>query len=118
MIGHESEKKSSPVYGDGIEKVYKQILVGPRDGFSGYLREFSLAPGGCTPYHQHDWYHVAYILEGTGTVNYEDKNHSIKKGSVLFIEANKAHGFTNPGNKALKFLCLVPEKGDTYPEDS
>jgi len=28
------------------------------------------------------------------------------------------HGFANTGHGALRFLCLVPEKGDAYsPED-
>ncbi len=117
MISHESEKKSVPVYGDGVKDVHKQILVGPRDGFTGYLREFTLAPGGHTPYHRHNWHHVVYVLEGTGLLTFEDKKHSIKTGSVAYIEGNKTHGLTNTGNTQMRFLCLVPEEGDSYQED-
>ena len=116
MVTHESQRKSRPVYGEGTKSVSKQILVGPRDGFSGYLREFTLAPGGHTPYHQHDWHHVVYILEGSGTARYEEQDHPIRQGSVVYTEPNKLHSFSNTGGSPMRFLCLVPEKADAYSE--
>ena len=117
MVRHESQAASAPVYGDGVSKVAKQILVGPRDGFDGYLREFTLGPGGHTPYHHHDWYHVVYVLEGTGSVRIDGQDCPVKAGSVVHAAANAEHGFTNQGEGRMRFLCLVPRSGDSYPEN-
>ena len=117
MVIHESERRATPVYGEGVNKVAKQILVGPRDGFAGYLREFTLEAGGHTPYHHHDWYHVVYILEGSGSVRIEGKDHPLQAGSVVHARADVEHGFTNRGSGRMRFLCLVPESGDGYPEE-
>jgi quercetin dioxygenase-like cupin family protein len=117
MVVHESERRSRPVYGEGVRKVTKQILVGPHDGFAGYLREFTLQPGGQTPYHQHDWPHVVYVLSGQGTVRYEGVENPLSPGSVVYTEPNKMHGFGNSGADPLRFLCLVPERGDAYSEE-
>lgn len=114
MVGHESGKKPYPVYGEGDKAVLKTILVGPRDGFPGYLREFTLGPGANTPYHQHDWYHVVYILEGSGAVKIEGSDHPLRQGSVVHAPAGKIHGFFNTGKTTMRFLCLVPETGDKY----
>jgi quercetin dioxygenase-like cupin family protein len=72
MVIHESEAKSRAVYGEGLQNVSKKILVGPRQGFAGYLRQFTVEPGGHTPYHQHDWHHVVYVLEGRGSLRTEE----------------------------------------------
>ena len=116
MITHESQRPAIPVYGEGVNKVTKQILVGPRDGFPGYLREFTLEAGGHTPYHHHDWYHVVYIVEGTGSVRVAGNEHPLEPGSVVHAPAGVEHGFTNRGDGRMRFLCLVPESGDSYPE--
>jgi quercetin dioxygenase-like cupin family protein len=116
MLIHETERKKRPVYGEGLRSVQKQILVGPRDGFPGFLREFSLAPGGQTPYHQHDWHHVVYILEGEGALRTEDGEQPLRAGSVVYAPPGGLHGFASASG--MRFLCLVPEKGDAYsPED-
>jgi quercetin dioxygenase-like cupin family protein len=116
MVIHESQRQGTPVYGEGVNKVTKQILVGPRDGFGGYLREFTLEPGGHTPYHHHDWYHVVYVLEGAGSVRIDGKDSSLEAGSVVHAPAGSEHGFTNRGQGRMRFLCLVPESGDRYSE--
>lgn len=116
MIRHESDLKPYPVYGEPERQVFKQVLVGPRDGFDGYLREFTLEPDAASPYHQHDWYHVVYILEGSGHVTIDGTDHPITPGSAAHVPANVMHGFHNTGGGRMRFLCLVPEAGDAYGE--
>jgi len=116
MVTHETERKKRPVYGEGLRSVEKQILVGPRDGFAGFLREFSLEPGGQTPFHRHDWHHVVYVLEGQGTLRTEEGEQPLRAGSVVYATPGGMHGFATASG--MRFLCLVPEKGDAYsPED-
>jgi quercetin dioxygenase-like cupin family protein len=118
MVTHESARKTREVYGEGLRSVQKKILVGPRDGYPGFLREFTLEPGGHTPYHRHDWGHVVYVLEGQGTVRIADAEHPLRAGSVVSTGLGEMHGFINTGPGQLRFLCLVSEKGDAYaPED-
>jgi quercetin dioxygenase-like cupin family protein len=114
MVIHESEAKSRAVYGEGLQKVNKKILVGPRQGFAGYLRQFTVEPGGHTPYHQHDWHHVVYVLEGRGSLRTEEGEQALQSGSVVYTAPGSLHGFRNTGPGVLRFLCLVPEKGDAY----
>jgi quercetin dioxygenase-like cupin family protein len=116
MVRHESEKKPYPFYGEGDKQVLKQILVGPRDGYDGFLREFTVPPGGSTPYHHHEWFHVVYILEGSGFVKIDDTEQPILAGSVVHAAAGVSHGFFNTGEGPMRFLCLVPKKGDGYSE--
>ena len=116
MVRHDSEVTPYDLIGDGIKDVAKQVLAGPRDGFGGYLRKFTVSPGGHTPYHRHDWYHLVYIVGGEGVVTAEGIERPIREGSVVHVEAGKEHGFTCTGTKDMQFLCLVPESGDQYNE--
>lgn len=114
MVRHESEIESVEVKGEGISGVRKQILVGPNDGWQGYMRVFALEVGGNTPAHRHPWWHVNYVLEGEGTVFIDGVGHVVKAGSVAHIEGGKLHQFVNTGAVPLKFICLVPPEGDHY----
>jgi len=116
MIRHESERQPYPVYGEGQRRVLKQILAGPRDGYAGYLRQFTLEPGASTPYHHHDWHHLVYVLEGRGKVKIDGQESPLKAGSVVHVEAGRTHGFFNQEGGRLRFLCLVPDSGDSYGE--
>jgi quercetin dioxygenase-like cupin family protein len=113
MVRHERKVQPVDVYGGG-GRILKQVLMGPRDGFSGFLREFTVAPGQATPDHSHDWHHLVYVLEGEGRVKDGQDAHSLEKGVVVYIEANRQHQFTNTGPGVLRFLCLVPPTGDSY----
>ena len=114
MVRHEGEITPLPMQGKDIEGVMKQILIGPQDGYEGYLRVFTLAPGGHTPYHQHPWWHANYVLAGEGIVHIDGKDYPVRAGSVAYIEGGKSHNFTNTGTGPLKFICLVPPEGDSY----
>jgi len=114
MVRHESEIKSVDMVGNGVVGVTKQILVGPKDGYDGFLRVFTVQPGGKSPYHSHPWFHANYILEGEGKVVIDGVDHPIRTGSVAYIDGGKLHHFVNTGSAPLKFICLVPQAGDSY----
>ncbi len=114
MVTHESEIKSNPVYPEGGSGITKQILAGPRDGYNGFLRKFSLKAGGHSPYHHHNWSHLVYVLEGSGKLNQKDGEYPLKQGSVVYLPPNEEHNFQNTGEGELVFLCLVPDQGDSY----
>jgi len=86
-------------------------LISVKDNAKNFaMRLFEVEPGGYTPYHTHDWEHEVFVLEGEGEVKVDEKVYPIKKDSVVFVEPNQKHGFTNTGDSLLKFLCLIPYK--------
>ena len=63
----------------GAEKVQMQLLCGPADGCPTFaMRKFIVAPGGCTPKHQHDYEHEVLVLSGEGVVFGNGKEQPIK----------------------------------------
>jgi quercetin dioxygenase-like cupin family protein len=93
----------------GAEKVHMQLLCGPDDGCPNFaMRRFTVAPGGCTPKHQHDYEHEVLILAGEGVVFGNGREQPLKTGDVLYVLANELHQFRNTGNVALQFICMVP----------
>ena len=114
MVRSEDDVKIIELHQEGLKNVKKQILVGPKDGYDGFMRMFIIGEKGNTPYHKHDWYHLNYVVEGEGIVTIEGVEHKIRKGSVAYIPSNTTHGFGNIGQGDLRFLCLIPKEGGTY----
>lgn len=114
MIRHEDEIQSVAMSGNDVLGVTKKILIGPKDGYDGFLRVFTVEPGGHTPDHSHPWFHANYILEGEGLICMDNKKTPVRSGSVAYIESGKTHHFENNGKTPLTFICLVPQEGDKY----
>ncbi|MCX7028175.1 MAG: cupin domain-containing protein [Spirochaetes bacterium] len=77
MVRHVNDINSVDMMGSGVVCVTKQIAIGPKDGYDGFLRVFIVQPGGKSPYHSHPWFHANYILEGEGKVVIEGVDHPI-----------------------------------------
>jgi quercetin dioxygenase-like cupin family protein len=100
---------NDPVAMPGAEKVHMQLLCGPADCCPNFaMRRFTVAPGGCTPKHQHDYEHEVLILAGEGMVFGDGREQSLRTGDVLYVPANELHQFRNTGGVALEFICMVP----------
>jgi quercetin dioxygenase-like cupin family protein len=72
------------------------------------MRLFEVQPGGYSPLHTHHWEHEVFILQGEGVVFDGEKTTPFKPNDVVFVPPDEMHQFKNTGNKALKFLCLIP----------
>jgi len=100
---------AQPVTMQGADKVQMQLLCGPADGCPNFaMRRFIVAPGGCTPKHQHDYEHEVLILAGTGVVFGNGKEQPLQPGDALYVPANELHQFKNAGSTPLEFICMVP----------
>lgn len=98
-----------PMTMPGADKVEMQMLCGPADGCPNFaMRKFTVAPGGCTPKHQHDYEHEILILAGEGVAFGNGKENPVKAGDALYVPANELHQFRNTGNQPFEFLCMVP----------
>jgi quercetin dioxygenase-like cupin family protein len=99
----------APVTEGGSRGARIKWLINEKDGAPNFLmRHFTVEPGGFTPFHNHDWEHEVYILEGQGSVRYEDREEEVQPGDAILIPAGKHHQF-RAGSGALKFLCMVPK---------
>jgi quercetin dioxygenase-like cupin family protein len=98
---------------EGAEGVSKASLLTAAEGAPTVaMRLFELKAGGHTPWHTHDWEHIVYVLEGSGLLKTENGNAGFRTGDSLLVDPNEMHNFTNTGDGRLRFLCIVPLKGD------
>ena len=108
---HYSEVEDEIPNEDGVAGTTVRWLIKDTDGAKNFaMRLFTMQPGGHTPYHQHDWEHEVYILEGKGIVVHEGNEENFEPGHVIFVPNNDMHQFKNTGSEPVKFLCLVPYK--------
>ncbi len=86
-----------------------RCLIGEQDGAPSFtMRQFEIAPGGCTPKHAHAHEHEVFVLEGKGAVLMESAEHLLAPGTAVFVPPRLVHQFRNTGSVPLKFLCLIP----------
>ncbi len=112
-IGHIDQLEGAPLEGDGLRAVVKKILVSPADGWHDHvMRVFELGPGGHTPRHAHDWFHVNYVIGGTGSLFLDGAEHPVGAGAYAFVPAGAEHQFRNTGEETFRFICIVPEAYD------
>ncbi|WP_054694011.1 cupin domain-containing protein [Syntrophomonas palmitatica] len=113
FVGHAKDIAQIKVQTAGASGVIKQSLVGPEQGWEGWvMRLFTLGPNGYSPRHAHAWPHINYIVSGQGTLFLEGQEYPFEKGSIAYIPANAIHQFLNRGEEDFVFICIVPKEGD------
>jgi quercetin dioxygenase-like cupin family protein len=95
----------------GVLGVTRQILLGPQDGAPNFtMRCFTVAPGGYTYYHAHDYEHEIFIVSGTGIARGKNREVQIKSNEAILVPPNEIHQILNPHPEPLVFLCLIPNQ--------
>ena len=108
-----TDRPPRPVSIEGAVGVSKAGLISGADSSpTAAMRLFEIESGGQTPYHTHDWEHVIYVLKGKGALRTEHGDAEFRPGDSLIAEPNEQHNFVNTGDEPLRFLCIVPLKGD------
>ena len=112
-VGDWKQLEGVELGGDDIAGVRKRVLVGPQEGWDGWvMRVFEIAPGGHTPLHRHPWPHINIGLEGHGSLRLDGKDSPMGAGGYAFIPAGAEHQFSNSGEEPCAVVCIVPEEGD------
>lgn len=86
-------------------------LIADEDGAPNFaMRVIEIQPGITFNPHQHPYEHEIYVLEGSGILlNAEgDAAATMKPGSALLVPPDEIHGYRNPGDSTLKFICVIP----------
>jgi quercetin dioxygenase-like cupin family protein len=96
----------------GAKGVYKQIPLSRKDGVPTFsFRVFTIEPGGHTPFHQHEFEHMNYVINGEGILVAEDREHNLIEGDFALILAGEKHQFKNSSdNQNLLIICAVPRE--------
>lgn len=110
MLVRNYEDVEPIAYGEGIEK---RVIIGPKEGAPTFvMRVFDVPPGKSTPHHSHDWEHEGLVLAGEGALVGDAGETRLKPGDVFFIAPNEKHCMVTGGQSSLRFMCLVPLRGE------
>lgn len=100
---------ANPVTMEGAKDTHMRMLIGPEQGATNfYMRCFEVAPGGHTPYHQHDYEHEILILQGQGIARSESGETPFQPGMAIYVPPNEKHQFLNTSTEPCRFICLIP----------
>lgn len=108
-----SEITKSEVIMDGAKNAFKQIPISSADGSPAYsFRVFTVEPGGHTPFHNHNYEHLNYIIEGEGSLKNELGNEQyLEQGDFVIVEPNEKHQYINKSkDKNFVMICAVPKE--------
>jgi quercetin dioxygenase-like cupin family protein len=113
MIVSDEQKVSSVVIDNPeVHNVAMKVLIGEKEGWADHvMRVFELGPDGHTPRHQHPWPHINYMVEGTGTLFMDGREHQVQAGGYAYVPAGVEHQFRNAGQGKFRFICIVPKEG-------
>ncbi len=104
-----SSHQQKPVDMLGAKDAKIRVLVGPDDGADKFhMRHFEIAPGGCTPHHEHDYEHELIILAGRGVARSPEGDRPVKARDIVFVPAGELHQFVNSSDEPLEMICLIP----------
>jgi len=96
---------------EGAKDLVKQIPISKADGTPNFsFRVFTIAPGGHTPYHKHDFEHLNYVIEGIGEVVQLNGRQPLKQGDFVMVLPGEMHQYQNTSQKPLVIICAVPKE--------
>ena len=98
---------------EGAESVYKQVPLSKNDGAPTFsFRVFTIEPNGYSPFHQHPFEHLNYIIEGNGAIVAENgEEREVKEGDFALILPGEKHQYRNKSSTELMvFICAVPKE--------
>ena len=92
--------------------VSKQIPISSIDGTPSFsFRVFTIESKGNTPYHQHPYEHLNYIIEGNGILVDKDGNEKkLNKGDFAIVDPNEKRQFKNDSDANFVMICAVPKE--------
>jgi len=107
------EKKE--VHMDGAVGAWRQLPLGSDDGTPVYsYRVFTVEPGGHTPYHNHPYEHVNYIIGGRGVIRTESgEERPVSAGDFALVLPDEKHQYRNASEDEPFVMICQPATGDT-----
>lgn len=97
----------------GAKDTYKQMPISKADGSEVFsFRVFTIEPGGHTPFHEHPFEHLNYIIAGRGAIVAPDQGErKMSQGDFALVPANEKHQYKNLSAEAdLVLICAVEKE--------
>ena len=97
---------------EGAVGAWKQLPLGSMDNTPVYsFRVFTVEAGGCTPFHNHPYEHMNYVIEGRGAlVNEWGEETPLKAGDFALVDPDEKHQYRNTGDRPFVIICGVPKE--------
>ena len=98
---------------EGAQNAFKQVPISKNDGTPVYsFRVFTLEPNGFTPYHNHQFEHINYVIQGEGAIKNEaGEEFPFEQGDFALVEQNEKHQYINKSqNSDFVMICAVPKE--------
>ena len=112
IVANEKDVPAMVMESPEVKAAAMKALISPQQGWEGYvMRVIELGQGGYSPKHTHDWPHINYILEGSGSLHINGKDNPVEAGSYAYVPAGSSHQYRNEGSGKFRFICIVPEEG-------
>ena len=112
IVSNEHQIVAKPMDSPEVKNAAMKVLVGAQEGWTDHvLRIIELGPGGYSPRHKHDWPHINYMVDGSGVLYIDGREHTVEKGAYAYVPANADHQFRNTGDGVFRFICIVPKEG-------
>ena len=101
------EWKANPNFKDGEGVFYNKMIT---DGVNKMMKG-KLPAGASIGYHKHEGScEIIFILEGEGTVLYDDEKLSMNAGCCHPCPEGHSHSLINSGSEDLVFYAVVPKQ--------
>jgi quercetin dioxygenase-like cupin family protein len=112
IVSNEQRMPAAVINSPEVRNAAMKVLISEKEGWADHvLRIIELDPDGHTPRHEHPWPHINYIVEGTGTLFMDGREHPVKTGSYAYVPAGVEHQYKNAGQGKFRFICIVPKEG-------
>jgi quercetin dioxygenase-like cupin family protein len=95
---------------EGVKDAFKQVPLSREDGAPHFsFRVFTLEPGGYTPFHNHPFEHLNYIISGQGAVVRGDRSEEpVGTGDFVMVLPGEQHQYRNTSkHERFQFICAV-----------
>lgn len=112
FVSSVKEIKNVELKAPGVANAFKRTLIGPKEGWEGWVMRLFTLKDGHSPRHSHPWPHINYVAGGRGTLFVDGSEYELEEGSVAFVPPGAEHQFRSSGGEDLVFICIVPEEGD------
>jgi quercetin dioxygenase-like cupin family protein len=104
-----SQLSKVPVTCDAFGKTSVQWFLRPDETALCIFRRFEMGPKGFIPVHSHPEEEHLYLLTGPLEIPGENKDvEKIETDEFVFIAPDEPHGFRNPNDYIIAWLCVIP----------
>jgi len=112
IVSNEHQITANTIDSPEVRNAAMKVLVSAQEGWADHvMRIIELGPDGYSPRHKHDWPHINYMVEGSGVLLVNGKEHAVEQGAYAYVPANADHQFRNTGDGMFRFICIVPKEG-------